>query len=124
MEDCGNIFEKRFVGISKIQVGKPPTRLQNHAPQSLQLDQLMKPSVATTGISEAPTPIPLLTPLSLSPIPFTETDEFTFPTPKDMNAPTPTPFGWKQPIGTGFNVEASTFLAQFQNKCVIANDAK
>ncbi|KAE8687239.1 hypothetical protein F3Y22_tig00111022pilonHSYRG00323 [Hibiscus syriacus] len=110
MEGCGNIFEKRFIGISKTKVGKPPTRLQKHAPEFLKLDQ-MKASVAMTGPSEA---IPLLTPLALSPIPFPDTHEFMFPIPKDMNAPTPTPFG----------VEASTFLAPFQNKCVLLNDAK
>ncbi|KAL4317792.1 hypothetical protein GQ457_18G006040 [Hibiscus cannabinus] len=88
MEDCGNIFEKRVTGISKTRVGKPPTRLQKHAPESLKLDQ-MKPS---TSPSEAPAPtpipIPLLTPLALSPSLFPDTDEFMFPIPKDKNVPT------------------------------------
>ncbi|KAK8484965.1 hypothetical protein V6N13_082490 [Hibiscus sabdariffa] len=101
MEDCGNIFEKRVIGISQTKVGKPPTRLQKHAPESLRLDQ-MKPSVARTSRSDAPAPIPLLTPLALSPSLFPETDEFMFPIPKDKNAPT--------------NVEASIFLALFRKK--------
>ncbi|KAE8711442.1 hypothetical protein F3Y22_tig00110293pilonHSYRG00043 [Hibiscus syriacus] len=123
MEEIGNIFEKGITGISKTKVGKPPTRLQKHAPQSLKLDQ-MKAPVAKTSPDDAPSPIPLLTPLTESPSPFPETDEFMFPTPKDMNATTPTSPGQKQPVGAGINVEASTFLPRFRNQCVLVNDAK
>ncbi|MBA0604790.1 hypothetical protein Godav_017431 [Gossypium davidsonii] len=117
MEDCGNIFEKQVIGVSKTKVGgKPPTRLQKHAPESLKLDQMKA--------AEAPIPIPLLTPLASSPISFPETDDFMFLMPNNMNAPTPTTFGWKPPVRAGFNVEAPTLLALFHNKCVLVNDAK
>ncbi|MBA0732434.1 hypothetical protein Gogos_016526 [Gossypium gossypioides] len=117
MEDCGNIFEKQVIGVSKTKVGgKPPTRLQKHAPESLKLDQMKA--------AEAPIPIPLLTPLASSPISFPETDDFMFPMPNNMNAPAPTAFGWKPPVRAGFNVEAPTLLALFHNKCVLVNDAK
>ncbi|KAH1130756.1 hypothetical protein J1N35_002134 [Gossypium stocksii] len=116
MEDCGNIFEKQVIGVSKTKVGKPPTRLQKHAPESLKLDQMKA--------AEAPIPIPLLTPLASSPISFPETDDFMFPMPNNMNAPTTAAFGWKPPVRAGFNVEAPTLLALFHNKCVLVNDAK
>ncbi|XP_022729601.1 uncharacterized protein LOC111284844 [Durio zibethinus] len=134
MEDRRNIFEIQVTGISKTKEGKPPTRLQKHAPASLKLDQMkaaaarISPFGPCTGNSEAATPIPLLTPLALSPNPFPGTEEFLFPiddkeaaTP--ASTPTPTAFGWKQPAGAGY-VEASTFMALFQNKCVLVNDAQ
>ena len=123
MDDVGNIFEKQVIGMSKTKVGKPPTRLQRHAPASLQLDQMKVDAARTSG---AATPIPLLTPLALSPNPFPETEEFVFPTvDKKAATPAPTPiaFDWKIPAGAGY-VEASTLLALFQNKCVIVNDAQ
>ncbi|KAE8691078.1 hypothetical protein F3Y22_tig00110893pilonHSYRG01092 [Hibiscus syriacus] len=124
MEESGNIFEKGVTGISKTKVGKPPTRLQTHAPRSLKLDQ-MKAPVARTAPDEARSPIPLLTPLTASPSPFPEADELLFPTPKDVNAAaTPTSSGQKQAVGAGFNVKASTFLPLVRNKCVLVNDAK
>ncbi|KAE8733026.1 hypothetical protein F3Y22_tig00001644pilonHSYRG00360 [Hibiscus syriacus] len=119
MEESGNIFERGVIGTSKTKVGKPPTRLQKHAPQSLKLDQMK------AHVDQARSPIPLLTPLTVSPSPFPETDEFMFPTPKDVNAAaTPTSSGQKQAVGAGFNVEAYTFLPLFQNKCVLVNGAK
>ena len=132
MEEGGNIFEKQVIGMSKTKVGKPPTRLQKHAPASLQLDQMKaaaarsSPFEPSNGTSEAatPTPIPLLTPLALSPNPFPETEEFVFPIDdKKAATPAPTAFGWTNPAGAGY-VEASTLFAMFQNKCVLVNDGQ
>ncbi|XVE79538.1 hypothetical protein DITRI_Ditri14bG0066600 [Diplodiscus trichospermus] len=134
MEDGSNIFEKQVTGISKTKVGKPPTRLQKHAPASLQLDQMKAeaarscPFGPSNGTSDGPIPIPLLTPLALSPIPFPETEEFVFPI-DDKKATKSAPtsatalFGWKSPAGTGY-VEASPLFSLFQNKCVLVNDSQ
>ncbi|XVF68836.1 hypothetical protein PTKIN_Ptkin11bG0033000 [Pterospermum kingtungense] len=143
MEDDGNIFEKQVIGMmSKTKVGKPPTRLQKHAPASLQLDQMKADAAAGAarngdfgasngGTYEAATPIPLLTPLAMSPsVRFPETEEeFVFPIDdrKEPAEPAPTPtsavFGWKNPAGAGY-VEASALFALFQNKCVLFNEAQ
>lgn len=129
MEDGENIFEKQVIGMmNKTKIGKPPTRLQKHAPATLQIDQMKGEAEAEaasrTTSSEAATPIPLLTPLAMSPTPFPDKEEeFVFPT-DDRKAPTSTAFGWKNPAGAAGYVEASTFFALFQNKCVLFNDAQ
>ncbi|XVF20003.1 hypothetical protein REPUB_Repub11eG0160400 [Reevesia pubescens] len=134
MEEDRDIFEKQVIGMNKTKVGKPPTRLQKQAPASLKLDRMkivdasagrtstLGPSTRTS--SEPATPIPLLTPLALSPNPFPETNEFTFPTAgKKTTTPAPA-FGWKQQAAAGAGyVDASTLLALFQNKCVTVNNA-
>ncbi|XVF05462.1 hypothetical protein REPUB_Repub05bG0174300 [Reevesia pubescens] len=134
MEDGENIFEKQVIGMNKTKVVKPPTRLQKHVPASLKLDQMKGYSAAartssfepsTVTNSESATPIPLLTPLALSPNSSAETEEFMFPIDdKRAATATATAFGWKQPAGAGYNVEASTLLTLFQNKCVLVNEAQ
>lgn len=84
MEDGGNIFEKQFIGMTKTKVGKPPTRLQKHAPASLKLDRINTAAAGTrlfgTSGGTSPAAIPLLSPVTLSPYPFPDTEEFVVPT--------------------------------------------
>ncbi|GMI92175.1 hypothetical protein like AT1G07476 [Hibiscus trionum] len=125
--------KKQVIGMGKSKEGKPPTRLQMHAPASLVLDQVNP----TFGTSKAPppppaaaaaaTPIPLLTPVA-SPNLFLQTEQFVFPMDDShrkaaAETPVPTAFAWKEPAGAA-HVEASTLFALFQNRCVLVNDAQ
>ncbi|KAK8513265.1 hypothetical protein V6N13_002014 [Hibiscus sabdariffa] len=116
--------KKQGGGMGKSKEGKPPTRLQMHAPASLELDEVKanfesaKPAAAT--------PIPLLTPLT-SPNLFPQANEIVFPIDdshrKADAIPVPPAFAWKEPAEAG-HVEVSTLFALFQNRCVLVNDAQ
>ncbi|GMI81759.1 hypothetical protein like AT1G07476 [Hibiscus trionum] len=119
--------KKQVAGVGNKKEGKPPTRLQMHAPASLELDQVKADFGTPKPAAAAATPIPLLTPLA-SPNLFPQTDEFVFPTDDSHRRaaaaiPFPTAFAWKEQAGAG-HVEVSTLFALFQNRCVIVNDAQ
>ncbi|KAE8688682.1 hypothetical protein F3Y22_tig00110956pilonHSYRG00007 [Hibiscus syriacus] len=124
MEEC----KKQVIGMEKSKEGKPPTRLQMHAPASLQLDQVEANfgTAKAAAAASAATPIPLLTPLA-SPNLFPQTDDFMFPIDdshrKAAAIPVPTVFAWKEPAGAA-HVEVSALFALFQNRCVLVNDAQ
>lgn len=73
MEDSENIFQKQAVSNTRTKVGKPPTRLQKHAPASLQLDQVTNPYASSSSGNFSI--IPLLSPLIESPKPLAEGEE-------------------------------------------------
>ncbi|KAJ0084525.1 hypothetical protein Patl1_31284 [Pistacia atlantica] len=76
MEDGENIFEKQSVSKSRTKVGKPPTRLQKHAPANLKLDESSSGNVSI---------IPLLSPLIESPKALAEGEELKFPKSRNNN---------------------------------------
>ncbi|KAK9022225.1 hypothetical protein V6N11_002507 [Hibiscus sabdariffa] len=112
--------------MGKSKEGKPPTRLQMHAPASLELDQV-KAALGTSKAAAA-TPIPLLTPVA-SPNLFPQKEDFVFPVDDNHRraaaaaaaTPVPTAFAWKEPAEAA-HVEITTLFALFQNRCVLVND--
>ncbi|KAH1096182.1 hypothetical protein J1N35_013103 [Gossypium stocksii] len=118
-----NIFDNVFVGMGK--EGKQPTmsrtRVQMHAPASLEIDNVKPDFGFSAGTcKDASTPIPLLTPLALSPHPFPQSDDM-----KAAAEPVPTAFAWKEPVGGGAPyVDASILFALFQTRCVLVNDTQ
>ncbi|TYI26214.1 hypothetical protein ES332_A05G100300v1 [Gossypium tomentosum] len=121
----GNIFDNVFMGMGNSKEGKQPTmsrtRLQMHAPASLETDHVKPDFGFSAGTCKAAaTPIPLLTPLALSPHPFPQSDDM-----KAAAEPVRTAFAWKEPVGGGAPyVDASTLFALFQTRCVLVNDAQ
>ncbi|KAK8550869.1 hypothetical protein V6N13_119375 [Hibiscus sabdariffa] len=116
--------KKQVVGMGKSKEGKPPTRLQMHAPSSLELDQV-KAALGTSKAAAAATPIPLLTPVA-SPNLFPQKEEFVFPIDDNHRraaaaTPVPAAFAWKEPAEAA-HVEVTTLFALFQNRCVLVND--
>lgn len=117
---------------------KPPTRLQAHAPASLQLDQMT--FSASTSINFLPTTdtskaIPLLSPLVLSPQPSQETTEElicgfdrSYEQQQDgmvdkMDVRGSPDSGWQHPAVVTF-ADPSTLFSFFQSQCRIVNQAQ
>ncbi|KAH7550001.1 hypothetical protein ACOSP7_024934 [Xanthoceras sorbifolium] len=140
MEDCENILYQRQVNVAKTRtkLGKPPTRLQKHAPSTLQLDHfsgggggnpfVVSSSGNNTSSSSSLPVIPLLSPLVVSPRPLPEAEEFKFPKcgndeigGSDKGGAT-AGGGWQHPAAAGYT-DPTTFLTYFQSKCVLVNDA-
>ncbi|GLU02317.1 hypothetical protein SLE2022_195710 [Rubroshorea leprosula] len=123
MEDNEVIFQKQVVPNTKTKFRKPPTRLQKHAPTSLQVHQ-----VAGSSFGSSKAVIPLLSPLTVSPRPL-ESEEFRFPIgdDKDNGAAAVTAMmvagGWQHPAVVGY-VENSALFNLFQSKCVLVNDVQ
>lgn len=135
------VIAKNIPNIPKIQ--KPPTRLQKQAPSSLKLDQIITtantyPFVPSSMASSSLTPIPLLSPLFLSP-PISplpqEVEEFSFPvistddtnnSNKDNESASTNAAGvWQHPaVDCGGYMEPSSLFVFFQSKCVIVNHAQ
>ncbi|KAF5751427.1 hypothetical protein HS088_TW02G00441 [Tripterygium wilfordii] len=128
MEDIENIFQRQVIKAkNKARVEKPPTRLQRQAPATLHLDHV------TTTINSflAPTAIPLLSPLVVSPPPLPEQEEFIFPangdsgktTHENVGAPLTMGGGWQHPAVAGY-MEPSAIFAFFQSQCVLVDQAR
>jgi hypothetical protein len=101
--------------------GKAPTRLQRHAPASLQLDKI---DAAASG--ETPKAIPLLSPLVLSPEPLPETVEKILSESENgekrslQGSPAG---GWKHPAVATFT-EPPNLLALLQSQCVLVDNVQ
>ncbi|CAN1150565.1 hypothetical protein LINPERPRIM_LOCUS18138 [Linum perenne] len=116
------------------RLGKPPTRLQNKAPKALDLDQV----VVRSGNS---TPIPLLSPLVLSPASYEPAaaavhDQFVFPVVsgsevgnemREVDHDVQLSQRENNDLtmeSSGYNTEASSLFMFFQNQCAIVNQAQ
>lgn len=111
---------------AKAKAGKALTRLQKHAPTSLQLDK-----TATTGPFSASTStetskaIPLLSPLVLSPEPLPETVEKRLlesgnGEKRSLDSPAG---GWKHPAVATFT-EPPNLLTLLQSQCVLVDNVQ
>lgn len=105
--------------------GKAPTRLQQHAPACLQLDQTAGTASTNPLLDGASMAIPLLSPvLILSPQPMPESSEKGGDQNVRSIAP---PFsaagGWQHPAVAPFT-DPSSLFAVFQSQCMIANQAQ
>ncbi|XP_031254021.1 uncharacterized protein LOC116111988 [Pistacia vera] len=127
MEDGENIFEKQAVSKSRTKVGKPPTRLQKHAPANLKLDEVTNPYASSSSGNVSI--IPLLSPLIESPKALAEGEELKFP--KSRNNNDIKCSGDEKKGGGGSSVageravaDPATMFSVFKSKCVIINDAQ
>ncbi|XP_050203609.1 uncharacterized protein LOC126653725 [Mercurialis annua] len=123
----GNLFQNQGQVMSKTKVGKPPTRLQKRAPTTLQVNYSTSyPLLPSSGSPH--TPIPLLSPLVVSPQPLSEAEEFRFPImggDSKKVAPAVLPGGeWHHPAVANGYIEPSSLFNIFQSKCVLVNHAK
>ncbi|GAU17297.1 hypothetical protein TSUD_110140 [Trifolium subterraneum] len=127
MENKGDLFIRRGKGGC-------PTRLQKHAPASLDIHMVLneRPSNPFGDPSKA---IPLLSPLILSPKPLIYAD-ITLQALKSENSidegsrssspstpSTPSSGGWKHPAIASYR-SPSSLCSFFQNKCVFVNHAR
>ncbi|CAI0539904.1 unnamed protein product [Linum tenue] len=111
-----------------MKVGKPPTRLQNKAPKALNLDQVPVAAGITSGTGSS-APIPLLSPLILSPAaaePASVHDHFMFPA--VSGATTDGGNGGevtddRSSAESGYTEPSSLYMS-FQNQCVLINRAQ
>lgn len=117
-------FLKRSEGV------RNPTRLQKHAPTSLDIDKVLgnRPLNTFAEVSKA---IPLLSPLTVSPRPQPLHSEITFQALTSENnsnigskgsSSTPAS-GWEHPAIASFP-EASSLCSYFQKQCVFVNHAQ
>lgn len=122
---------------SRNKIRKPPTRLQMQAPASLELDQIVKttnPFTTTTTTSSSLIPIPLLSPLVVSPQPLSqEVEEFKFPVSNLGNDRGREDFKDgscseerlpQQAAVAGIYMEPSPLYSLFQSKCLLVNRAQ
>ncbi|KDP42212.1 hypothetical protein JCGZ_02942 [Jatropha curcas] len=138
MEEDDNIFQRQTQVIPKIKTkyGKPPTRLQKKAPASLLLDNNGNNNILKEKMSPL-TPIPLLSPLIISPPPSPQQgEEFRFPVitgdidngNQDKKTANCVPREWQHPAtvagGGGGYMEQSSLFTTFQSKCVLVNNAE
>ncbi|EEF42468.1 uncharacterized protein LOC8277444 [Ricinus communis] len=121
----GNIFQSQAQTMARAnpKVGKPPTRLQKKAPSSLEVNY------HTSSSSSSPlTPIPLLSPLIVSPRPLLQAaEEFRFPVVDgdiekggDNKKIASSVF---LSVANGYS-ESSSLFAFFQSKCMLVDHAK
>ncbi|XP_009375968.1 uncharacterized protein LOC103964726 [Pyrus x bretschneideri] len=116
---------------TKADTGKAPTRLQQRAPVSLQLDQIASTASTNTLYEDASMTIPLLSPVVIpSPNPVAVVIEKG----GDQNVrssiapPFPAAGGWQHPAAGGWHhpalspfVDPSTLFTVFQTQCMILN---
>lgn len=122
MEDSENIFQKQAVSNTRTKVGKPPTRLQKHAPASLQLDQVTNPYASSSSGNFSI--IPLLSPLIESPKPLAEGEELKLDKTgnNEMKCSCDeTKNGEERTVPVP---EPSTLFSLLQSKCVTVNDGQ
>ncbi|TKY48391.1 hypothetical protein E2542_SST25809 [Spatholobus suberectus] len=120
MEDKANLIKRRG--------GCPtPTRLQKHAPASLDIDKVLsdRPS---NPFSDASRAIPLLSPLILSPQPMYADITIQVRTSENENngsgsASRASSTGWQHPAMASFP-EPSSLCSFFQKQCVFLNHAQ
>ncbi|KAJ4846002.1 hypothetical protein Tsubulata_040716 [Turnera subulata] len=140
-----NIFQRQIevaaAKNSRNKIRKPPTRLQNQAPPCLEIDHIIRSSnpFNKAAASSPLTPIPLLSPLVVSPREGVE--EFRFPVVFNNNnhaaaekGETPDPNNnhnnntnsnmMQHPALTGIYMEPSALFSLFQSKCVLVNHAQ
>ncbi|KAL9334135.1 hypothetical protein Peur_074274 [Populus x canadensis] len=112
----GNIFQRQAQPIPKTndKVGKPSTRLQKQAPRALDLDQLSTPLLPASQASPPPTPIPLLSPLSVSPPPLED----------DVHDAYSEARVWQHPAVASGYIEPSSLFTFFQSKCLLVDHAQ
>ncbi|KAJ6948138.1 hypothetical protein NC651_002487 [Populus alba x Populus x berolinensis] len=139
----GNVFRRpaqaQAIPVTDTKAWKPLTRLQKQAPEALRLDQLSitastNHSLPASHTSPPLTPIPLLSPLSVSPPPLpSEAEEFTFPVicgdiDKGREADIGDAYSearvWQHPAVAGGYTEPSSLFAFFRSKCVLVNHAQ
>nr|XP_034893645.1 uncharacterized protein LOC118032948 [Populus alba]TKS16305.1 hypothetical protein D5086_0000025980 [Populus alba] len=141
----GNVFRRpaqaqaQAIPVTDTKAWKPLTRLQKQAPEALRLDQLSitastNHSLLASHTSPPLTPIPLLSPLSVSPPPLpSEAEEFTFPVicgdiDKGREADIGDAYSearvWQHPAVAGGYTEPSSLFAFFRSKCVLVNHAQ
>ncbi|KAG6789350.1 hypothetical protein POTOM_005446 [Populus tomentosa] len=133
----GNVFRRpaqaQAIPVTDTKAWKPLTRLQKQAPEALRLDQLSitastNHSLPASHTSPPLTPIPLLSPLSVSPPPLpSEAEEFTFPVicgdiDKGREADIGDAYSearvWHHPAVAGGYTEPSSLFAFFRSKCL------
>ncbi|KAJ8750597.1 hypothetical protein K2173_015769 [Erythroxylum novogranatense] len=124
-DDWDNIFQRQrhFVANNNGKVGKPPTRLQKHAPASLVLDHLPTNPIVPEA-SGSRTPIPLLSPLVLSPQPLPQEEaeqEFVFHNCCGRDTLLPEPGKCQHPAMSAGYMDPSSLFCFFQSKCVLVN---
>ncbi|GMN24061.1 hypothetical protein TIFTF001_000404 [Ficus carica] len=137
MEISNDIIQTESKARARAKTWKPPTRLQAHAPASLQLDQITFSASAsvnclpTTDTSKA---IPLLSPLVLSPQPSQETTElicgFNQSNEQQQDGMVDKidvrgspESGWQHPA-VATSADPSTLFSFFQSQCMIVNQAQ
>ncbi|OIW03717.1 hypothetical protein TanjilG_29752 [Lupinus angustifolius] len=108
-----------------IKKGSCPTRLQKHAPASLEIDKVFN---GNNPFGEASKAIPLLSPLIISPQPFGSSNNIQAPTLENNNgnhgsSPSTTSNGWEHPAMAPFP-ETSSLCSVFQKQCVFVNHAQ
>ncbi|OAY61178.1 uncharacterized protein LOC110610411 [Manihot esculenta] len=132
-----NIFQRQaqVVAKTKTKVGKPPTRLQKKAPATLEVANYAKTYhlMLSKEASSPLTPIPLLSPLILSPpLSPQQAEEFMFPMisggdkgKEEKRGAYCVPGGWQHPAApNGGYMEPSSLFTFFQYKCVLVNHAE
>ncbi|XP_059431172.1 uncharacterized protein LOC132164647 [Corylus avellana] len=110
----------------KPKAGKAPTRLQKHAPASLQLDKIPATSPFSGASGETPKAIPLLSPLVLSPEPLPETVEKRLSESEnghEKRSLCSPAGGWKHPAVATFT-EPPNLLALLQSQCVLVDNVQ
>lgn len=128
-----NILYLRQINMAsktRTTLGKPPTRLQKHAPASLELNtSTTTNNNAIASSSSSPSSslsvIPLLSPLVTSPkaLPEAVIEEKIGNEKVEMNTGGGiNGGGWQHPAAAGFTDPACLFTA-FQLKCLLVNDA-
>lgn len=125
MEENRNVCQKE----AKPKGGKPPTRLQKHAPASLQLDKVA-PAVDPSAVSgETPKAIPFLSPLVLSPQPLPETVEKRSgesgsddqkDNGEEEKSEALSPGGWQHPAAPAL-ADPAALCTSFQSKCLLVD---
>ncbi|KAK7325027.1 hypothetical protein VNO77_29051 [Canavalia gladiata] len=111
MEEKGKLIKNR-------RGGEYPTRLQKHAPASLDIDRPSNP------FSEGSKAIPLLSPLILSPQPMYADINIQVPTLENSNAINEAPTtGWEHPAMASFPDPSSSLCSFFRKQCVFMNHA-
>lgn len=111
---------------------KPPTRLQKRAPASLQLDRSIN-AFAWEKADSSPTPIPLLSPLILSPTPLFEHDVTPVSEAEkkggvecedEERKSMPPPGGWRHPALPMVVVEPASLLPMLQFQCALVHNVQ
>ncbi|KAJ8491620.1 hypothetical protein OPV22_013341 [Ensete ventricosum] len=112
---------------------KPSSRLQKQAPATLQLDatKLNTDFVMGADDAAASAPIPLLSPLLLSPSPFWDTEESNSAEEdkgdgggSQTSSPASPPEGWRHPALPVLAMEPASLVPRFELQCSIVNNVQ